>query len=57
MHAGQVILRPAPGFLEGVRSLCSRHGAVLIFDEIRTGFRTAPGGAQEYFGVTPDLST
>ena len=48
---------PAPGFLEGVRALCDEHGAVLIFDEVITGFRLAPGGAQEYFGVVPDLAT
>ena len=49
--------RPAPGFLEGVKSLAHRHGALLIFDEIVTGFRWALGGAQEYFGVVPDLAT
>ena len=48
---------PAPGFLQGVRDLCTKHGAVLIFDEMVTGFRWAKGGAQEYFGVTPDLAT
>jgi len=48
---------PAPGFLEGVRRLAETHGALLIFDEIVTGFRFALGGAQEYFGVTPDLAT
>lgn len=48
---------PAPGFLEGLRSLCDRHGVVLIFDEVMTGFRVALGGAQAYYGVTPDLST
>ncbi|MBX3727381.1 MAG: glutamate-1-semialdehyde 2,1-aminomutase [Xanthomonadales bacterium] len=48
---------PEPGFLESLRSLCNRHGAVLIFDEVMTGFRVAPGGAQALFGVTPDLST
>ncbi len=48
---------PAPGFLEGVRALADEHGAVLIFDEVITGFRLALGGAQEYFGVTPDLAT
>ncbi len=66
-HAGQVaciILEPArgaslpaPGFLEGVRSLATAHGAVLIFDEVVTGFRLAPGGAQERFGVVPDMAT
>jgi len=49
--------QPAPGFLQGVRDLCTKHGAVLIFDEMVTGFRWAYGGAQEYFGVTPDLAT
>ena len=48
---------PEPGFLEGVRKLTDKHGVVLIFDEIVTGFRMALGGAQEYFGVTPDLCT
>lgn len=49
------VVAPLPGFLEGVQELCRRHGALLIFDEIITGFRTARGGAQELFGVTPDL--
>lgn len=48
---------PQPGFLEGVRDLADRHGAVLVFDETITGFRYANGGAQAYFGVTPDLAT
>ena len=48
---------PAPGFLEGLRTLCDKHGVVLIFDEVMTGFRVALGGAQAHFGVTPDLST
>ncbi len=48
---------PAPGFLEGVRQLATAHGAVLIFDEVVTGFRLAPGGAQERFGVVPDMAT
>jgi len=48
---------PKPGYLEGVRKLADHYGVVLIFDEIRTGFRCAMGGAQQYFGVTPDLST
>ncbi|MGF6897429.1 glutamate-1-semialdehyde 2,1-aminomutase [Nocardia sp. GAS34] len=47
---------PAPGFLETLRSLCDRHGVVLIFDEVITGFRIARGGAAERFGVRPDLS-
>jgi glutamate-1-semialdehyde aminotransferase/spore coat polysaccharide biosynthesis protein SpsF (cytidylyltransferase family) len=46
---------PAEGYLQGVRELATRFGAVLIFDEVITGFRYARGGAQEYFGVTPDL--
>lgn len=50
-------IMPAPGFLEGLRRLCDENGALLIFDEIITGFRVAPGGAQELFGVTPDLAT
>lgn len=46
---------PAQGFLEAAADLCREHGAVFILDEIRTGFRMAPGGAQEYFSVAPDL--
>ena len=48
---------PEPGFLEGLRALCDRHGIVLIFDEVMTGFRVAPGGAQARYGVRPDLTT
>jgi len=48
---------PAPGFLAGVKTLAHEHGALLIFDETITGFRYANGGAQEFFGVTPDLAT
>src|SRR5262249_34513771 len=48
---------PRPGYLEAVREACTANGTVLIFDEVITGFRLAPGGAQEYFGVTPDLAT
>ena len=48
---------PEPGFLEACRKLCTKHGTVLIFDEVMTGFRVAYGGAQERFGVTPDLTT
>jgi glutamate-1-semialdehyde 2,1-aminomutase len=48
---------PAPGFLEGLRALCDKHGVVLIFDEVMTGFRVALGGAQGYYGITPDLTT
>ncbi len=62
-----VILEPAggqsgttptiPGYLQELRSLCTRHGVMLIFDEVITGFRYSPGGAQAYFGVTPDMTT
>ena len=62
-----VILEPAggqsgttptiPGYLQELRAVTRRHGALLIFDEVITGFRYAPGGAQEYFGVTPDITT
>lgn len=55
LNAGAI--EPRPGYLEGVRSLCDRHGIVLIFDEIITGFRLAMGGAAERFGVVPDLAT
>jgi glutamate-1-semialdehyde 2,1-aminomutase len=48
---------PVEGFLEGLRSLCTKEGSVLIFDEVMTGFRVAPGGAQERFEVMPDLTT
>lgn len=48
---------PQPGFLEGVKTLCQENGAVLVFDETITGFRFAKGGAQELFGVIPDLTT
>jgi glutamate-1-semialdehyde 2,1-aminomutase len=48
---------PAPGFLQGLQDLCRRHGAVLIFDEMITGFRWHQGGAQKLYGVVPDLST
>jgi glutamate-1-semialdehyde 2,1-aminomutase len=48
---------PEPGYLEGIRKLCTDHRALLIFDEVMTGFRLAPGGAQEVFGITPDLTT
>ena len=46
---------PQPGYLEGVRALATKYGAVLVFDEVISGFRYARGGAQEHFGVTPDL--
>ena len=48
---------PAPGYLKALRDITKRHGAVLIFDEVMTGFRLALGGAQELYGVTPDLTT
>jgi glutamate-1-semialdehyde 2,1-aminomutase len=48
---------PAPGFLQGLREVCDEHGSVLIFDEVMTGFRVALGGAQQHYGVTPDLTT
>jgi glutamate-1-semialdehyde 2,1-aminomutase len=51
------LVEPAPGFLAELRALCTEHGIVLIFDEVMTGFRLAPGGAQELFGITPDLTT
>ena len=47
---------PKPGFLEGVREIADRYGAVLVYDEIRTGFRLSMGGAQKLYGVTPDVS-
>ena len=47
---------PVPGFLESLRTCCDEHGAVLIFDEVMTGFRVAPGGAQSLYGVRPDLT-
>jgi len=50
------LVLPQPGFLEGLRSLCDAHGALLIFDEVMTGFRVAWGGAQTRFGVRPDLT-
>jgi len=48
---------PKPGYLQGLRDLCDQYGAVLIFDEVMTGFRVALGGAQAYYGVKPDLTT
>ena len=55
--ANMGVVGPAPGFLQGLRELCDAHGTLLIFDEVITGFRLAPGGAQEYFGVKADLVT
>lgn len=51
------VVTPAPGFLEGLRRLCDASGAVLIFDEVMTGFRLARGGAAELFGIKPDMMT
>ena len=50
------VVPPAPGFLEALRALCDASGALLVFDEVITGFRVARGGAQERFGVTPDIT-
>jgi glutamate-1-semialdehyde 2,1-aminomutase len=55
--ANMGLVEPAPGFLAGLRRACDDAGALLIFDEVITGFRLGPGGAQERFGVTPDLTT
>lgn len=54
-NAGTIL--PLPGFLEGLREICTREGALLIFDEVMTGFRVALGGAQELYGITPDMTT
>lgn len=48
---------PEPGYLESLRALCTKHGIILIFDEVMTGFRLAPGGAQELYGIDPDMTT
>ena len=50
------VVPPEPGFLEGLRELCTASGALLVFDEVITGFRIAFGGAQSVYGVTPDLT-
>jgi glutamate-1-semialdehyde 2,1-aminomutase len=50
------VVLPGDGYLSGLRELCTRYGALLIFDEVMTGFRVSLGGAQEYYGVTPDLT-
>lgn len=55
--ANMGVVGPNPGFLQGLRSLCDKEGALLIFDEVITGFRLAKGGAQEYFGVKADIVT
>ncbi len=54
--ANMGVVPPKPGFLAGLRELCTQHGALLIFDEVITGFRLGLGGAQEYYGVKPDLT-
>jgi glutamate-1-semialdehyde 2,1-aminomutase len=51
------LVLPSPGFLETLREQCAKHGAVLVFDEVMTGFRVATGGAQARFGIRPDLTT
>ena len=51
------LVKPAPGFLEGLRALCTQYGALLIFDEVMTGFRVGPQGVQGLAGVTPDITT
>ena len=51
------LIVPEPGFLQALRTLCTRHGTVLIFDEVMTGFRVALGGAQALYGITPDMTT
>jgi glutamate-1-semialdehyde 2,1-aminomutase len=51
------LVLPQPGFLEGLRELTTEHGALLVFDEVMSGFRAHPGGAQALYGVTPDLTT
>jgi glutamate-1-semialdehyde 2,1-aminomutase len=50
------VIPPVEGYLEGLRRLCTQNGALLIFDEVMTGFRVALGGAQEYYGLIPDLT-
>ena len=55
--ANMGVVPPRPGFLEGLRALCTENGAMLIFDEVITGFRLGPDGAQGFYGVTPDLTT
>jgi glutamate-1-semialdehyde 2,1-aminomutase len=54
--ANMGVVAPLPGYLEGIRASTARHGTLLIFDEVITGFRVARGGAQERYGVTPDLT-
>jgi len=50
------VVLPRPGYLAGLRRLCDQHGSLLVFDEVKTGFRSAPGGYQELAGIRPDLS-
>ena len=50
-------IAPQPGYLQALRDICTREGALLIFDEVMTGFRVAPGGAQALYGITPDITT
>jgi glutamate-1-semialdehyde 2,1-aminomutase len=57
LAANMGLVAPKPGYLEAVREITKRHGALLIFDEVISGFRVAPGGAQELYGVAPDLTT
>ncbi|GAA5236207.1 glutamate-1-semialdehyde-2,1-aminomutase [Verticiella sediminum] len=57
MPGNMNLIKPAPGFLEGLRELCTEHGAVLIFDEVMTGFRVGPQGVQGLTGIRPDLVT
>jgi glutamate-1-semialdehyde 2,1-aminomutase len=55
--AGNIgVVPPAPGFLQGLRDLCTKYGALLVFDEVISGFRASAGGAQGLFGITPDLT-
>ncbi|MBQ8921628.1 MAG: glutamate-1-semialdehyde 2,1-aminomutase [Oscillospiraceae bacterium] len=54
--ANMGVVPPAAGFLEALRQITKEHGALLIFDEVITGFRLSPGGAQQYYGITPDLT-
>merc|ERR1711937_963980 len=50
-------IKPSKEFLQGIRELCDANGSLLVFDEVMTGFRVSYGGAQKYFGVTPDVTT
>ncbi|MBR0567805.1 glutamate-1-semialdehyde 2,1-aminomutase [Azoarcus sp. L1K30] len=57
MAGNMNLIKPRPGFLEGLRRICTQYGTVLIFDEVMTGFRVGPQGVQGLFGITPDLTT